>query len=452
MKKLHLPFYILLFVILPGCVKKTENPGSSATAVKPPAPSPTPTTILQWQKPYGSSANELGFDIANTLGGGYIIAGSTVGNDLDVSGHHGGIGADAWIAKIDGDGNIDWQKCFGGTNGDYAYDIIAASDGGYVFAGMTQSGDGDVSGIHGGQDAWVVKMDADGELLWQKSLGGSADEIANSIIQTSDGGFLVLSATPSNDGDVSGNHGGSDAWIIKLNGTTGNIEWQKTYGGTLGESANSIFPLTDGKYMVCGSAQSTNGDLSGQINRGGKDAWLFKIDGSGNIEWQKTYGGSGSEEAGSIHYTTGGYVFSSTTNSNNGDVSGNHGSTDTWVVKIDLSGNKIWQKCFGGADGDNALVRLVNPSGQILVVGSTLSRNGDIIGYKGSTDLWVLLLDANGNKLNSTVLGGKGADTGEDAVVTSDGMYMGIGRTDSSNGDVTGNRGLSDIWMVKFKF
>jgi hypothetical protein len=450
-------------IILSACKKDTSTLNSSAidnaAASKGGGGSSSPS-ILQWQKTYGSSLNELGYAItACNDSSGYVFTGSALGNGGDISGYHGGTGADAWVIKINSAGTIIWQKCFGGTKGDYADDIIATADGGYVFVGNTQSNDGDVVGYHGnsGWDVWIVKLDASGNLLWEKTLGGSADDeiniSTNSIVQTVDGGFVVAAFSNSNDGDVLGsNHGGNDAWIIKLN-SNGDIIWQKTYGGTLNETANSIVRTTDGNYMVSATASSTNGDLSGQINHGGNDCWLFKINDNGDFLWQKTYGGSQNEGAADVRSTSdGGYVFSSVTTSNDGDISGNHGYADTWVVKIDLNGNIKWQKCFGGNDMDNAVIRDIDTLGKILLVGYTFSKNGDISGLKGSEDFWTLQLDANGNKLSSNVLGGRSDDEGADAVTTPDGMYMAVGRTSNNDGDVTFNHGLEDAWLIKFKF
>lgn len=449
MKKLFIPLSLILIFGFFNCKKETSitetQPQVEPTA-KPPGPTPS---ILQWQKTYGSSVNELGFAITNASDGGYVLAGSTVGNNGDVSGNHGG--SDAWIVKLNNTGNIVWQKCFGGTGGDYAYDIVSTSDGGYIFSGATSSSDGDISGFHGAVDAWVVKLSATGTIEWQKVLGGSATERALSVIVTSTGEYLVAGYTNSTDGDVSGNHGNYDSWIVKLS-SAGNTVWTKTYGGSLYDVAATITEVTDG-FMISAGAESIDGDLSTLTHHGGRDLWLYKINSNGDLQWQKTYGGSGEDNGGNIRMTSdGGFVFSSTTTSNNGDVSGNHGYFDTWVVKLNATGNIVWQKCFGGTDMDNAGIMDIDAAGNILLVGYTFSRNGDIPGNKGGSDLWILQLDQNGNKLNSNVLGGKKGDTGEDAVATTDGMYMSVGRTESNDGDVSGNHGLSDIWVVKFKF
>jgi hypothetical protein len=198
-------------------------------------------------------------------------------------------------------------------------------------------------------------------------------------IETSDGGFLFAGYTNSNDGDIAGaNHGGNDAWILRLN-SSGNLVWQKTYGGTLNESVSSVIKTADG-YMVCGNANSTNGDLAGQFNHGGADSWLFKIDDNGDLLWQKTYGGSQNDNWSAVRQAPdGGYVLSGTSSSNNGDVAGNTRYADPWVVKINVGGTIAWQKFFGGADVDQADVRDIDASsGKILLTGYTESKNGDI--------------------------------------------------------------------------
>jgi hypothetical protein len=176
--------------------------------------------------------------------------------------------------KLNSSGDIEWQKCLGGTNWDVAYTIQQTSDGRFIVAGYTESNDGDVSGNHGNSDYWVVKLDSSGDILWQKCLGGTSWDFANSIQQTSDGGFIVAGYTESNDGDVSGNHGGSDAWVVKLN-SSGDIEWQKCLGGTGDEYVNSIKQTSDGGFIVAGCTKSNDGDVLG--NHGNDDSWVVKL-------------------------------------------------------------------------------------------------------------------------------------------------------------------------------
>ena len=234
---------------------------------------------------------------------------------------------------------IEWQKCLGGSNDDWAYSIQQTSDSGLIVAGYTESSNGDVSGNHGAYDYWVVKLNSSGDILWQICLGGTNVDVAYSIQQTSDEGFIVAGYTCSNEGDVSGNHGNSDYWVVKLN-SSGTIEWQKCLGGTDGDYANSIQQTSDGGFIVAGQTYSNDGDVSG--NHGGSDAWVVKLNSSGNIEWQKCLGGTGWDWENSIQQTSdGGFIVAGYTNSNDGDVSGNHGSKDYWVVKLTNEPDRI---------------------------------------------------------------------------------------------------------------
>ncbi|MGB3074225.1 MAG: hypothetical protein WBB36_02835, partial [Chitinophagales bacterium] len=185
--------------------------------------------------------------------------------------------------------SIEWQKCLGGSGYEIAKSVQQTSDGGFIVAGYTESTDGDISGNHGGSDYWVVKLDSHGVMEWQKCLGGSYYEFAHSVQQTTDKGFIVAGYSSSNDGDVSGNHGDYDYWIVKLD-STGTMEWQKCLGGSKYDAAHSIQQTSDGGFIVAGETGSTIGDVSG--NHGSGDYWVVKLDGSGNIEWQKCLGGN----------------------------------------------------------------------------------------------------------------------------------------------------------------
>jgi hypothetical protein len=438
-----------------ACKKETrqsdnsENKMNNTSTVKDNRP--TQPSILQWQRSYGSSGTEMGFAIAKTIdGSGYILAGTTSGNDGQVSNNHGG--TDAWILKVDLNGNVLWKKTIGGTGSDWAYDIVATNDGGYVFSGTTSSTDGDLSYLtnHGGTDTWVVKLSGTGDIIWQQELGGSGTERGLSIINTSDNGFMIGGYSNSNDGNLTSNHGDYDAWLIKLNGS-GGVDWQKLYGGSGYEEVGSVLQVPGG-FEVCGSAASSDGDLALTTGHGGRDVWLYAVDASGNFLSGKTYGGSGGDGGSKVYALGDGFLFSGTTSSNNGDVSGNHGYVDTWLVKTGSAGDIIWQKCYGGTDMDNARICDVDASGNIVLSGYTFSKSGDISGSKGSEDMWVLKTDAYGNKLNSTVLGGRGGDIANTAIPTADGMYISSGRSNSTSGDVTGNHGGEDMWVVKFLF
>jgi hypothetical protein len=258
------------------------------------------------------------------------VAGYTYSNNGDITGNHGTY--DAWVAKISSTGSLQWQKALGGTSIDRAYSIQPTPDGGYIVAGETGSIDGDVTGNHGGHDAWVVKLSSTGSLQWQNSLGGTNNDIAYSIQPTSDGGYIVAGYTMSTGGDVTGYHGNQDVWVVKLS-STGSLQWQKALGGSSYDYALGIQPTTDGGYIMVGKTYSTDGDVT--VNHGAYDAWVVKLNSTGSLLWQKTLGGMGDDGVLGIQPTPdGGYILAGDATSTDGDVTGNHGQYDAWVIKL----------------------------------------------------------------------------------------------------------------------
>jgi hypothetical protein len=405
---------------------------------------------IAWQICLGGTSQDFATSIIQNSDGSYTLMGYTNSNNGDVSGNHGG--QDVWIVKLSNSGIIQWQKCLGGTSTDYAYKIIKTTDSGYVFVGGTYSNNGDVSGNHGSLDIWVVKLNSLGEIQWQKCLGGSALEgFLSSINQTSDGGYIIASQTQSNDGDVSGNHGVNDVWVVKLNGL-GEIQWQKCLGGTNSDYVYSIMQTTDGGFILAGYTSSNNGDVSG--NNGGSDAWVVKLSNIGEIQWQKCLGGTNSDSLYSIIQTAdGGYVLSGDTSSNNGDVSGNNGGfQDIWVVKLSISGTIQWQKCLGGTNYERTQTRTINQTidGDYIISGDTSSNDGDVSGNHGGGDIWVVKLSNSGEILWQKCFGGTNSEGAFSLIETIDGGQIMIGATASNDGDVSGNQdGVKDIWVVK---
>ncbi|HOL74528.1 MAG TPA: hypothetical protein PLM87_02755 [Bacteroidales bacterium] len=401
---------------------------------------------IEWQKCLGGTADDFANSIQQTSDGGFIVAGETRSNDGDVSGNHGK--SDAWVVKLNSLGDILWKKCLGGTGNDYARSIQQISDGGFILTGYTNSNNGDVSGNNGYYDAWVVKLNSSGDILWQKCLGGTYDDYARSIQQTSDTGFILAGYTFSNDGDVSGNHGFGDAWVVKLN-SSGDIIWQKCFGGTNEDYAYSIQQTSDSGFIVAGYTFSNDGDVSGY--HGYFDYWVVKLNSSGDIEWQKCLGGTYYDYAYSIQQTSnGGFIVAGSTNSNNGDVSGYHGYFDYWVVKLNSSGDIEWQKCLGGTNNDYANSIQQTSDGGFIVAGYTESNDGDVSGYHGGDyDAWVVKLNSSGDILWQKCLGGTIDDRAYSIQQTSDGGFIVAGFTVSNDGDVSGNHGASDAWVVK---
>jgi Secretion system C-terminal sorting domain len=402
---------------------------------------------IEWQKSFGGAYDDIPYTIQQTSDGGYIAAGSSTSFDGDVTGNHGL--SDYWVIKISASGSLQWQKSLGGSGNDYANSVQQTSDGGYIVAGVSNSNDGDVTGNHGGNDFWVVKLSATGSIQWQKSLGGTFNEIANSVIQTSDGGYIVAGNSISNDGDVSGNHGLDDYWVVKLS-ASGSIQWQKSYGGAGNDVAYSISQTSDGGFIVAGGSTDNGGDVTG--NHGGYDYWIVKLSTLGIIQWQKSFGGTMGDRAQSVRQTAdGGYIVGGYCGSANGDVTGNHGGDDCWVVKLTALGVMEWQKSLGGTGDDLAFSVQQTSDGGYVAGGYSTSADGDVSMCHGKEDFWIVKLDPSGSLQWEKPMGGTSWDDGFVAVQTADGGYAMAGYSNSADGDVTVNHGNADFWIVKLK-
>ena len=414
---------------------------------------------ISWQKSLGGSNPDYSSAIQKIAGGGYIVAGASFSNDGDVTGNHGN--ADFWVVKLDSVGTIVWQKSLGGSNDDIAQSVQQTTDGGYIVGGYSKSNDGDVTGHHGTSssfDIWVVKLDSVGTLVWQKSLGGTSDDYAYSIQQTTDGGYIVVGGTNSTDGDITVNHGGNDIWVVKLT-ATGTITWQKSLGGSADDYGSSIQQTADGGYIVGGYSNSTDGDVTGvHGGLGYNDYWVVKLDSSGTLVWQKSLGGTYDDYSTGIQQTTdGGYIVVGGSTSNDGDVTGHHGPANTaydfWVVKLDSVGTIVWQKSLGGTDYDVSSGVQQTTDGGYIVAGDSVSNDGDVTGHHGvgSYDIWIVRLNSTGDIWWQESLGGTAVDWAELVQQTTDSGYIVAGTSYSTDGDVTGNHGSNDFWIVKLE-
>ena len=400
---------------------------------------------IQWQKTFGGTQGEEVTVVQQTRDGGYILAGLTSSSDGDVFGNNGSI--DFWMIKLKEDGALQWKKTYGGSLDEKPYGMQQTLDGGYVVVGYTRSTNGDVSGQNGYYDAWVLKLDSTGNIQWQKALGGSDREDAWDVQQTTDGGYIVVGRSSSTDGDVTINHGGVDYWIVKLN-STGSIEWQRSHGGNYDDLAYAVKQTPDGGYIVAGESSSTVGDVTG--NHGSSDYWVIKLNFDGKIEWEKSLGGSSLDRPHDIQLTyDGGYIVCGMSYSIDGDVTGNHGAGDFWVIKLSEMGDLEWQRALGGsAEEFPRTMNLTNDNGYVLT-GLTGSTNGDVIGNDGGGDLWVVKLSEMGDLEWQKTYGGTKAELGSSIQQTTDGGYIVAGYAWSNDGDVSVNKGKNDFWVVK---
>ena len=286
---------------------------------------------------------------------------------------------------------------------------------------------------------------------WSFHYGGSAVDIPYVIKFTTGNGTIVAGYTDSKDGQpgMHNNRDYWDLWVAKLN-SCGDIEWQRSAGGTGYESARDIAQTADGGFIVLGETNSSDGDVVAG-HGGTKDIWLLKLSAAGNIEWQKRYGGSGFDIGNHIEIMSdGSYLIAGTTSSNDGDINGNHSTgtfTDAVLMKIAASGAMQWSKCFGGSKNDELLdFRIIN--GKIFTAGYANSIDGDIPPSQKNYDSWLLALDADGNKIFSKVYGGSQNDVAYTMTVGNDNSLTLAGYTTSNDGDVSGAKGSQDFWAL----
>ena len=405
---------------------------------------------IQWQSTYGGSFQDFGSFIQQTTDSGYIAIGTSYSYNDEITDFLG-LG-DVWVLKIDKTGTLLWEKSFGGSNYDFGTCIQQTNDGGYILVGTTSSTNDNITTWFGGNDVWVAKLDNIGNLLWQKSYGGSGDDVGIFIQQIANGGYIVTTHTTSGDGEVTGFHGGSgyDIWLVRID-DTGAILWQKTYGGTGDDKAFSMQQTSDSGFIVAGITASTDGDISHYFG-GAYDYWVIKVNDTGHIQWQNTYGGSGDDEGASIaKVSNGGYVLTGYSTSTDSEVVGNHGGYDIWTLKLNDTGRIIWSNCHGGSSNDYSSSVIQSNDKGFVICGTTLSNDGDVTGYFNHGDAWIVKLDSAGNMQWQKNFGGDSLDAGISIIQSFDSEFVFIGQTKSTDHDVTHNFGFNDYWIVKLQ-
>jgi hypothetical protein len=422
------------------------------------------STLLNDSTIYYSTGIDVLQKIRKTTDNGYIVIGTTGSNNYDVIGNHGL--NDIWVVKLNNSGAIEWQKCYGGSFNDYGNDIQQTSDGGYIVCGSTNSNDGDVVGFHGNptyanynyNDFFILKITNTGSIQWKKSLGGNGDEKAFSVTQSNDGGFIISGHTNTdNNGDVSGysqnnvSSSSTDAWVVKLN-SSGNFVWKKCFGDSEDDQFTNVKELNDGSLLFAGT--TTSYQFTG--NHGGEDFWLVKTDANGVIQWQKLYGGSSSDIFKSLEITSDqGFILTGETFSYNGDVSNTLNFTssysDIWALRLDASGSIIWQKCYGGAMSESGNDIIQTSDGGFAITGYTTSFNGNVSYNYGSQDFWLLKINSTGSLIWEKSLGGTSEDVSNSLVATADGGFVLAGyiKSDDYNSTISGSHDYADGWVVK---
>jgi len=393
------------YTITPSKAGYTFNPINSAVTVSNAniAGQDFVATLMTWAKAYGGGNKDVAHSIQQTSDGGFIVAGETSS--------FGAGNSDVWVLKLNGDGNTDWQKVYGGIYDDIAHSIQQTSDDGYILAGETSSFGVGINDT----DIWILKLDKDGIMQWGNRYGGGGNWRAYSIQQTSDRGYIVA-------GETNYFESNSDALVFKLK-ENGEIDWLRTYGASNADVANSVQKTEDGGFIVAGETRS--------FGAGGADIWVLKLKDNGDVAWQETFGGNKDDTAYSAQQTSDGKYFIIA----GGATPAGSIFNDVFLLKLDTNGTVVWDFTYGGSNNDVAFSVQQTSDGGFVIAGKT---SPDPI----NSDMWVLKLDSDGGVVWQQTYGGQGSHSANFVRQNLDGGYIVAGETSLGAGD-------ADVWVLK---
>ncbi len=389
---------------------------------------------IQWEKSYGGRHADYLTDVQPTADYGFILAGSSLSEKTGNKDVPGMGDLDYWIWKMDENGELDWQKSFGGTGSDMLKSIKLTIDGGFILAGTSSSDKGrdKKDDSHGANDFWVIKLDAAGGEQWQKTIGGKGQDDVTAIIQTRDGGYLIggSSSSPTSGDKSQDSKGNLDYWIVKLD-AKGTTEWQKTYGGEYVDILRSMEQVRDGGYILGGYSNSSDSGDKTDKNYGVGDYWILRLDNKGAIVWQKTYGGDKDDQLYTIYQLyDGNFIVGGNSNSgpSNNKKNSNSQGTDLWVLKLDTDGNALWQETYNFGQTDILTGITENDDHTLLIAGYAQTEGGK--DDHGINDYVALKIDEKGEEKWRKIVGSAGEDILRRVVETRDGGYLLAGTSD----------------------
>ena len=433
---------------------------------------------ILWERSYGGKHAEFLYDAIPTPDYGFLLAGSSISNKNGNKTETNKGDLDYWVWKMDEKGTPEWQKSYGGNGVDLLQSVQLTNDGGFILAGTSSS---DKSGdkkenSKGKEDFWIIKLDAKGGEIWQRTIGGSGQEKLLSIAQTIDGGYILGGTSSSNKsepddkgvedkyGKSEDSRGSLDYWVVKLD-TKGEIKWQKTLGGQYADELKSIEQTNDKGYILGGYSNSPISADKTQDNFGLNDYWIVKLDEDGNELWQRTLGGDKDDNLFTLSQTKdGGFIVGGNSNSGatNTKAQTNKNGTDFWVLKLDKIGNIEWQETYNYGKKDILSSIVENPDGTFLIGGYAQSElKDDLQKTRGKTtksekeginDYIALKIKANGEEIWTQTVGSKGDEVMRKLFETRDGGYILAGTSKGQiSRDKNSNIGGSDFWIVKLK-
>jgi hypothetical protein len=367
---------------------------------------------IKWQNCFGTDQWDMSYSITEKENG-YLLAIYIPCNGQGITNYHGE--GEAWVVNIDGSGNVIWEKCFGGTESEDIKKIIKVSDSEFYLVGTTESSDYDITcdTNYGSTDFWVLKINENGDIIWDHCYGSIVTDEMRDAVVTPDGGLLFMGRIFYNGGDVQNWYGSYDVWFCKID-SLGTIEWEKTVGNEAIDNGISMQLISDTSFAFIGGYYESGGmnDCEIPVTGYGADMWLVEMSlTNGDVLNIYCYGGSDTDLGTYFEKVTNGYILSAYTDSYNGDVSGQHGNGDIWVVRIDNQGEIIWQRCLGGSYQEAPYFITQSEDGGFVIIGTTASHNGDIT-YNHSwpggyySDIWIVKLSPTGEIIWDQCYGG----------------------------------------------
>lgn len=435
---------------------------------------------ILWENSYGGKHAEFLYDAIPTPDYGFLLAGSSISNKNGNKADANKGDLDYWVWKMDEKGTPEWQKSFGGNGVDVLQSVKLANDGGFILAGTSSSS---ISGdkkeaCKGQEDFWIIKLDAKGNEIWQRTIGGSGQEKLLSIAQTKDGGYILGGTSSSNTsepdekgvidkyGKSEDSRGSLDYWVVKLD-TKGEIKWQKTLGGQYVDELKSIEQTNDKGYILGGYSNSPISGDKTQENFGLNDYWIIKLDENGNELWQRTLGGDQDDTLFALTQTNdGGFIAGGNSNSGptNSKSKSNQNGADFWVLKLDKTGTIEWQETYNYGKKDVLTSIVENVDGTFLIGGYSQSESvqksvnsvqktvGKKADKEGINDYIALKIKATGEEIWTQTVGSKGDEILKKLFETRDGGYILAGTSiGNASNDKNAAIGGSDFWIVKLR-
>lgn len=401
---------------------------------------------IEWSNTFGSPGLDVAksFDLTND--GGCIILGETHSSGGDVSNNFGSI--DYWLTKFNENGQLEWEQSYGGSLNDWGTSVIQTVSGLYVIGGSTNSDDGQISNSYDFNDAWCLHLGPTGTPLWERSYGGNKTDLLTSIDQALDGNLYIGIQSGSDDIDVSNNYGGWDYWIVKADINSGAIIWEKSIGGSQNDRIKKVLATGDGGCVAIGSSLSSDFDVP--QNLGDDDVFIVKLAANGVIEWTKIIGGSAHETTSAIlENPDGDLVIVLSTLSTDGDFQNAQMGQDLWLFELDSIGTVKWKKNYGGSDTDVINEISKTQDGGYLLSGYSFSNDGNISSNYGDADALIIKVDISGNFQWALTFGGSDSDGSIGSGRLNNGSYLIGGSTRSDDFDVPFLDGLGDYWLIK---